>query len=42
MRSKAVIYISLALMLPLFIACAGTSKVAQEKSDATKEFAIPG
>lgn len=29
----------MALALPLFIACAGTSKAAQEKSDSAKEFA---
>jgi len=39
MRIKAIIYLSIALMLPLFIACAGTSKAAQEKSDEAKEFA---
>ena len=39
MKSKTIIYISIALILPLFIACAGASKATQEKSDTAKEFA---
>ncbi len=38
MKSKPIIYIILALLLPIFIACAGTSKASQEKSDEAKQF----
>jgi Protein of unknown function (DUF2846) len=38
MRSKHILYISLVLLLPLLIACAGTSKASLEKSAEAKQF----